>query len=57
LSLSSIAEATKLRDSILERMSAADVAYYVLDEPIMEDGDYDALKIALREIEDEFPNW
>jgi DNA ligase (NAD+) len=55
LSISSIVEATKLRDSILERMSAADVAYYGKDEPVMEDGDYDSLKITLREIEDEFP--
>jgi DNA ligase (NAD+) len=27
-------------------MSAADHAYYVLDDPIMEDGDYDALRIS-----------
>jgi DNA ligase (NAD+) len=55
LSLSSIVEATQLRDDILARMVAADDAYYVKDEPIMEDAEYDDLRITLREIESEFP--
>jgi DNA ligase (NAD+) len=53
LSLSSVT--VELRDDILERMAAADHAYYVLDEPIMEDAEYDDLRLKLREIEEEFP--
>ncbi len=55
MSLSSIVEATQLRDGILARMTLADDAYYVKDEPIMEDAEYDDLRITLREIEAEFP--
>lgn len=53
--MSSILEATQLRDAIVERMAAADHAYYVLDDPIMEDAEYDGLRADLVEIESEFP--
>lgn len=49
-------EATQRRDSILAEMAAADDAYYIYDDPIMTDGDYDALRRDLREIEEEFPD-
>jgi DNA ligase (NAD+) len=55
LSYPSIVEATQARDAILERMSLADEAYYDRDEPVMEDAEYDDLKLSLVAIEEAFP--
>lgn len=55
MSYPSIVEATAARDAILTRMASADVAYYDRDAPIMEDWEYDDLKLSLRAIEEEFP--
>jgi DNA ligase (NAD+) len=51
----SIEEAQVARDAILERMALGDHAYYVLDDPIMDDSEYDDLRLALREIEADYP--
>jgi DNA ligase (NAD+) len=51
----SIEAATAARDDILARMSLADHHYYDLDDPIMEDAEYDDMRLGLREIESEFP--
>ncbi len=44
----------RLRD-LIERIRAADYAYYVLDAPILSDADYDALMRELRELEQTHP--
>lgn len=41
---------------LAERIRGADHAYYVLDAPIMSDGEYDALMRELRALEDEHPD-
>ncbi len=55
MSYPTIVEATQARDAILERMSLADIAYYDHDEPVMEDAEYDDLKLALGAIEGDYP--
>lgn len=51
----SIEDATRARDEILDRMALADDAYYVKDEPIMTDAEYDDLRRAITDIEIGFP--
>ena len=42
--------------ALVERINAADYAYYVLDAPILSDADYDALMRELKAIEAEHPD-
>lgn len=46
---------TSRYNELLLAAKAADIFYYVEDEPVMSDGDYDALKLEIAQIESEFP--
>jgi DNA ligase (NAD+) len=52
---STIEAATRLRDRTLDKMTAADVAYYDHDDPIISDAEYDELRAKVVAIEEKFP--
>lgn len=43
-------------DSLREQIEAADYAYYVLDDPVLADGEYDVLMRELRDLEAQHPD-
>lgn len=51
-----IEEASELAHQLRARMAEADHAYYELDEPILEDAEYDDLRRMLLSIEEEHPS-
>lgn len=48
-------EARNVYDALLLRAAEADAAYYERDDPIMDDAEYDSIKLDLAAIEAEFP--
>lgn len=52
---STIEAAKRLRDRTIDKMVAADVAYYDHDDPIISDAEYDELRAKVNAIEEKFP--
>ena len=50
-----LAELSRQAEALRERIREADYAYYVLDNPIMSDAEYDQLMRSLRAIEAQHP--
>jgi DNA ligase (NAD+) len=44
-------------DELRQEISYHNYRYYVLNEPVVSDSDYDQLMVELRQIEDEHPEW
>lgn len=53
--VTSRASARRRHDELVAEIRAADYRYYVLDDPELEDRDYDALYAELRGLEEEYP--